>query len=208
MIFFCLLDADFEGCWIEQYNTYGLRGSVNFPGFLRRLNGLGHVVGGTLFPSREFDDRVQRQFEQIASVTAETEPYTTLANDLLSYFKEFDNSRDEVNLVRNWAYVEDMRIEDAFQRLADETILAGERCVSMVKDLDPGFKETVLGLVHGYVTWHLCDQRYRMADVYKLARSLDSVEAARFCEYYETTMRAWGFGIDDWAKTECIQDEA
>lgn len=171
------------------------------------MNGLGHVVGGTLFPSREFNDQVQRQFEQIVSIIAEIEPYTVLVNDLISYFKEFDNSRDQVNLVRNWAYVEDMRIDDAFQRLADETIRSGERLLSMVKDLDPGFKETLQGFIHGYVTWHFCDQRFRMADVYLLASGLDSMEATRFCEYYEAIMRIGGLDINDWAKRKCLQGE-
>lgn len=171
------------------------------------MNGLGHVVGGTLFPSREFDDQVQRQFEQIVSIIADIESYVTLVNDLISYFKEFGNARDQVNLVRNWAYVEDMRIDDAFQRLADETIRSGERLLSMVKDLDPGFKETVQGFIHGYVTWHFCDQRFRMADAYLLASGLDSMEAKRFCEYYESIMRVGGLDINDWAKTKCLQDE-
>lgn len=198
--------AVFQGCWVEKYKFHGFRGSSNFPGFLRRLNGLGHVTAGTLFPSREFDDQAQRQFEQIVSAIAEIEPYVALVNDLLSYFKEFGDSREQVNLVRNWAYVDDMPVEDAFQRLADETIRTGERLVTMVKDFDPGFRETVLGFVHGYVSWHFCDQRYRMADISQLASHLDSAEAARFCEYYETTMRAWGFGIDEWAKAGCSQD--
>lgn len=171
------------------------------------MNGLGHVVGGTLFPSREFDDQVQRQFEQIVTIIADIEPYVALVNDLISYFKEFGNTRDQVNLVRNWAYVEGMRIDDAFQRLADETIRSGERLLSIVKDLDPGFKETVQGFLHGYVTWHFCDQRFRMADVYLLASGLDSTEATRFCEYYEAIMRVGGSDINDWAKTKCLQDE-
>lgn len=171
------------------------------------MNGLGHVVGGTLFPSREFDNQVQRQFEQIVTIIADVEPYVALVNDLISYFKEFGNTRDQVNLVRNWAHVEDMRIDDAFQRLADETIRSGEQLLIIVKDLDPGFKETVQGFLHGYVTWHFCDQRFRMADVYLLANGLDSTEATRFCEYYEAIMHVGGLDIKDWAKTECLQDE-
>lgn len=171
------------------------------------MNGLGHGVGGTLFPSREFDDQVQRQFEQIVTIIADIEPYVALVNDLISYFKEFGNTRDQVNLVRNWAHVEDMRIDDAFQRLADETIRSGERLLSIVKGLDPGFKETVQGFLHGYVTWHFCDQRFRMADVYLLASGLDSTEATRFCEYYEAIMRVGGLDINDWAKTKDLQDE-
>lgn len=202
-----VLLAVFQGCWIEKYKFHGCRGSSNFPGFLRRMNGLGHVSGGTLFPSREFDDQAQQQFEQIVSIIAEIEPYVALVNDLLSFFKEFGDSREQVNLVRNWAYVEDMRLENAFQRLADETVRSGERLVSMVKDFDAGVRETVLGFVHGYVSWHFCDQRYRMAEVSHLASCLDSVEATRFREYYETTMRVWDFGIDTWAKTECLQNE-
>ncbi|KAH9990462.1 Trichodiene synthase [Xylariaceae sp. FL0662B] len=185
----------FQGCWVEQYNFHGLPGSHAFPPYLRRLNGLGGICGGSLFPAEDFDE--QLLFTQIASIVAEIEQPVALVNDLISFYKEFGNPRDQVSLVQNFVHVEGISLEQAFERVADDAIRSCERLLSLSNGMDPKIKSTVDAFVHGYVTWHFCDRRFRMGEIYE--NSSGSTGASRFRRYYEEAMEAGDVGFDAWA---------
>ncbi len=184
----------FQGCWIEQYNFHGYRGSDDFPPFLRRLNGLGHCVGGTLFPAEQFDE--QTLFTEITTAIAHIEHPMVFLNDLLSFYKEFDDPRDQTSLVRNYCHVKEISLNEALEKLTCDVVHCCEQ-LAVFEGKDPNVKATVEAFFQGYVTWHLCDDRYRMNDIYE--RCGDSPAAVKFCHYYEEARRVGSVDKEEWA---------
>ena len=187
----CTFDY-FEGCWIEQHNFQGYSGSESYPGFMRRLNCLGGAVAGTIFPAVEFDDRML--FKEFACVMSEIDGPVALVNDLFSYYKEFD--LDEANLVSNWCATEGITKTQALERLTEQCAQACTRILAIFKDKDPKVLDTIRCFIHGYVTWHICDLRYRLREVYEQASGPDG---QRFCEYYEQALSTGWIEPKEWA---------
>lgn len=186
----------FHGCWIETRNFGGFKGSDYFPLFLRRLNGLGGICGGSLFPKDSVDE--QKHFEEIATAIAQIEPMVAFFNDLFSFYKEWDEPRDAINLVNSVANVEGIELEAAFERLIVDTIHSSERLLAVFKDSGSAeIKEIINAFVQGYCTWHFCDTRFRMEEVFKKAESVPYGE--QFRRYYQHAMSIGSPRIEDWA---------
>ncbi|RHZ61392.1 hypothetical protein CDV55_104183 [Aspergillus turcosus] len=185
----------FQGCWIEQNNFGGFPGSSYFPHFLRRLNGLGGISSATLFPSSEFDEELH--FKEIVTAVAQIEPQLTLCNDLISFYKEFDSPRDQINLVSNLTHCNGVDWKVAFEQLTSDTIFYCEQLVNVFKGKDPKVEATVRAFVHGYVTWHLCDPRFRMEEVYRQAGQSEA--DMKFRRYYEEATRIGVIDFELWA---------
>lgn len=185
----------FQGCWVEQHFFNGYPGSQYFPLYLRRLNGLGGICGGSLFPSADFDE--EALFPQISTFVAEIEPPVAFVNDLMSFYKEFDNPRDQVNLVMNYCRVEGISVQQSFDRLTEDTIQSSQRILELLVDKDSRISETIRAFVHGYVTWHLCDERFRMQEVYE--RCDHSADGVKFRKYYERAMEVGTIEFQEWA---------
>ncbi|KAI7773148.1 Trichodiene synthase [Diaporthe eres] len=136
----------FEGCWIEQHSFQGWRRADYYPMFVRRLTTVGGGVAGSLLPSSGgFDD--QALFKETSIVMAHIDGIVALPNDLFSFSKEFD--QDEPNLTH--------------------AIHARVRILELLEDKDAAVRQTIRGFIHGYVTWHFCELRYRMGEVYHAA---------------------------------------
>ncbi|EXJ89683.1 trichodiene synthase (TRI5) [Capronia epimyces CBS 606.96] len=191
----CTFDY-FEGCWIEQHNFRGYPGSDRYPDFLRRLNCLGGAVGGTMFPAVDFDD--QKLFREFACVMAQIDGPVALMNDLFSFYKEFN--LDEANLVSNWCAVDGISLDQALERLTDETIHACQQILSVFKDKDPSVLATIRTFIRGYVTWHFCDLRYRLREVYDAAKDHGPV-GAKFRQYFEKALDVGWVDLDQWTLT-------
>ena len=188
----CTFDY-FEGCWIEQHNFQGYPGADCYPSFLRRLNCLGGAVAGTIFPAANFDD--QKLFREMSFVMAQMDGPVALMNDLFSFYKEYD--QDEANLVTNWCTVDGITMDQALVRLTDDTIHACVRILEVLKDKDPGMLATIRGFIHGYVTWHICDLRYRLREIYE--RDDLDVSGAKFREYFDKAIDVGWVDIEEWA---------
>ncbi|KAF7370120.1 Trichodiene synthase [Mycena sanguinolenta] len=171
----------FEGCWIEQYAFHGYKGSEDYPDFLRRMNGLGHAVGASIWPAVQFDER--RLFREITTAVAMMENWMVWVNDLISYYKEFDNPRDQTSLVNNYCHVSDLSLSEGLEKLTANTLRITEQIVAVFADKDPAVTQTLTKFMHGYITWHLCDKRYRMSEMLEHAREDDPV-GARFRQYF------------------------
>lgn len=185
----------FQGCWIEQHNFQGLPGSCDYPLFLRRLNALCQCLGASLFPKPEFDEQVH--FTQITAAIAQFEPVAFYLNDLFSFYKEFDEPRDQTSLARNFCKVDGISINQSLDRLAHECIQSCTQILTVFKN-EEKFLTTIQRFIHGYVTWHLCDGRYRLREVYDQCRGNTPTET-KFRHYFE---QAWAVGdIDpkEWA---------
>lgn len=186
----------FQGCWIETHNFQGFSGSDYYPLFLRRLNGLGGICVGSLFPAENFDEKAL--FEEITTAIAQMEPMIVFINDMISFYKEFDDSRDQVSLVTNYCQVEGITLREAFGRLTADTIRSVERLRAIFDGgKTPVVKASIHAFVQGYVTFHFCDERYRMREVYE--RSGETHHGTRFRHYYEAATRAGWIDFGKWA---------
>ncbi|MCJ1428898.1 hypothetical protein MMC29_006809 [Sticta canariensis] len=186
----------FQGYWIETHEFQGYPGSCYYPQFLRRLNGLGGICGATLFPAEDFNERAL--FKEVTSTIAQIEPMVTFVNDLISFYKEYDNPRDQVSLVTNYCQVEGISMDQAFDRVTEDAIFSCEQLLNLFDDGQaPAVADSIRHFVHGYITWHLCDERYRMREVYE--RSGESPDGMKFREYYESATKVGSIDFKEWA---------
>ncbi|GES66569.1 trichodiene synthase [Aspergillus terreus] len=187
----------FEGRWIEQNNFHGYRGSEDYPGFLRRLNGLGHAVGASLWPSARFDE--QELFQEITTAISMMEHWEPWLNDLLSFYKEFDDHHDQTKLINNYRHVEGQSVTEAVEKLAQNLLRVSEQVMYVFKDKDPRILDTLTPFMYGYVTWHLSDERYRMNEVYERVSENDEM-GRKFCRYYEDANKVGRIDPAKWAR--------
>lgn len=190
----------FEGCWIEQHSFQGWRGAGCYPMFVRRLTTLGGGVAGSLLPaSGGFDD--QALLKEISIVMAHIDGIVALPNDLFSFYKEFD--QDEHNLISNMCAVEGVTIEEALERLTDQTIHACVRILELLEGKDAAVRKTIHGFIHGYVTWHFCELRYRMSEVYEAAAAPElGLAGKRFRKYQDKALSVGWVPLQDWSLPE------
>ena len=185
----------FQGCWIETHDFGGFPGSGYYPLFLRRLNGLGGICGGSLFPAENFDE--EQNFEQITTVIAQLEPVIHFVNDVFSFYKESGLERDQINVITNECRAEGITFSQAFDRLIDRTVSAVEQLQTVFASQEnPVVAQMMEAFVEGYTTWHLCSERYRMREIYDRANSAS--DGIRFRRYYEAALDAGSFDAEDW----------
>ena len=118
-------------------------------------------------------------------------------NDLMSLYKEFDDSRDQTSLVENYCHVEGISLDQVLDRLTHDTIHCCEQLLAVFEGRDPEMVATLKAFVQGYVTWHLCDKRYRINEVDE--RASDSPAGLKFHHYYEEARKVGGINLDEWA---------
>ena len=144
------------------------------------MNGLGHSVGASLFPAKQFDE--QALFTEITTAIAHIEYVVLDVNDLLSFYKEFDDTRDQVGLIKNNSIVEGISLDQALDAFTRNAIHRCEQ-IAVFEGKDPSVEATVKAFIQGYTTWQLCDPRYRLKEVYE--NSGDGPSATKFRHYYE-----------------------
>ncbi|KAJ5240265.1 hypothetical protein N7468_004884 [Penicillium chermesinum] len=121
------------------------------------------------------------------------EPPITLCNYLLLLYKVCNSPRDQLSLVNNLARCDGVSCEVAFEQLTHDTILCCKQLTNVLKGKNPKVEDTVHSFVQGYVTWHLCDPRYRMEEVYRQAGQNET--AMKFRRFYE---KATSIGVVDY----------
>ncbi|PLB46472.1 trichodiene synthase [Aspergillus steynii IBT 23096] len=186
----------FEGCWIEQYHFHGYRGAEDFPDFSRRMTGLGHAVGASIWPAEMFDE--QRYFREITTAICMMGNWIVWINDLISFYKEFYDERDQTSLVNNYSHVDGISTTEALEKLIQDTLRESVQIMSVFKDKHPLILETLTRFMHGYVTWHLCDQRYRVNEIYEQVDRKSEV-GRKFCRYFEKANKVGRIDPAEWA---------
>ncbi|KAL2819599.1 Trichodiene synthase [Aspergillus cavernicola] len=174
--FWVLFNAHLSRCWIEQHNFQGYPGADCYPSFLRRLNCLGGAVAGTIFPAAKFND--QKLITEISCVMAQID------------------GPDEANLVTNWCTVDGITMDQALERLTDDTIHSCVRILEVFRDKDPELLATIRGFVNGYVTWHICDFRYRLREIYGREDLQES--GVKFRDYFDKALGVGWVDIEEW----------
>nr|UWK21989.1 trichodiene synthase [Trichoderma margaretense] len=141
----------FQGCWIEQHNFKGFRGSSDYPSSFAMEN------------------------------------WMVWTNDLFSFYKEYFAERDQTSLVNNYVECEGITLDQALDKLCKDTIRSSEEIIQVFHDKDPKMYEILTSFIQGYITWHLCDDRYRLVEVYEAAG--DDPVAQKFKKYAESARR-------------------
>ncbi|RJE24484.1 Major Facilitator Superfamily [Aspergillus sclerotialis] len=185
----------FKGCWVEQHNFMGFPGSFDYPTFLRRLNGLGHCVGGSIFPKERFDEK--ELFTEITTAIAQMENLV-FVNDVLSFYKEFDVPRDQTSLINNYARCNDITLQEALGKVTEDTIVDSVQLLSVFRDKDPRILHTLRAFLQGYVTWHLCDPRYRLQELHSLTKELTG-DSIKLQNYLQSAKEVGSVDPKEWA---------
>jgi len=163
--------------------------------FLRRLNGLGHCVGASLFPKDQFDEKAL--FTEITATISYMENWTVFVNDLMSFYKEFDEPRDQTCLVNNYALCDESTLEEALDKLMRDTIVSSQKAIAVFQDKDPRLFDTIKSFCQGYVTWHLCDPRYRLSELYKCTGQTE--DGAKMRAYLDAGFKVGAVDPSEWA---------
>ena len=169
------------------------------------MNGLGHAVGASIWPADMFDER--RLFREITTAICMMENWMVWVNDLISFYKEFDDERDQTSLVNNYCHVEGLTVDEGLRKLTTQTLKVSEELMAVFKDKDPRLVDTLTRFMHGYVTWHLCDKRYRISEIYEQICNSDDPVKQSFCRYFDNANKVGRVNADEWAtpKVDSIQ---
>lgn len=116
------------------------------------MNGLGHCVGASIFPKEQFDESAH--FEEITCAIAQMENWMVFVNDLLSFFKEWDEPRDQASLVNNYANCDRSSLVEALEKLTRDCIRDSEQIVEVFADKHESIKEALTLFCQGEV--HRC----------------------------------------------------
>lgn len=143
----------------------------------------------------QFDEKAL--FTQITSVIAQMENWMVFVNDLMSFYKEFDDPRDQTSLVNNYVRCDRITLDQALDKLTRDTIICSEQLIAVFKDKDPKVIDTLSSFCQGYVTWHLSDPRYRLKELYE--RAGNSPAGLKFREYQQASSAAAVLDPREWA---------
>lgn len=149
-----------------------------------------------MFPKERCDE--QNVFAEIASAMPMIENIMIFVNDILSFYKEFDAPQDQTGLLMNMCAVEGISTTEALDKLTQDTIRACQQLFTVFEGKDPRVEATVKAFTMGYITWHLCDARYRMKEIYDCLGHGPVDEKFRL--YYEHADQAAGADLAEWTE--------
>lgn len=148
-----------------------------------------------MFPSAQFNEN--KLFTEITSVIAQMENWMVFVNDLMSFYKEFDEPRDQTSLVNNYVRCDGTTLDEALGKLTRDCIVDSEQIVAVFKDKDPKLADTLFSFCQGYVTWHLCDPRYRLNELWD--RAGNSPAGLKFRQYQQAGANVGAVDLKEWA---------
>ena len=148
-----------------------------------------------MFPMAQFDEKAL--FTQITSVIAQIENWMVFVNDLMSFYKEFDDPRDQTSLVNNYVRCDRITLDQALDKLTRDTIVCSAQLIAVFKDKDLKVIDTLSSFCQGYVTWHLSDPRYRLKELY--GRAGNSPAGLKFREYQQASSTVAVLDPGEWA---------
>ena len=132
----------------------------------------------------------------MTSAIAQMENWMVFVNDMMSFYKEFDDERDQTSLVNNYCHTEGINLDQALEKLTRDTIHDSEQLMVVFEGRDSKMEATLKAFIQGYVTWHMCDRRYRMNEVYECCG--DGPVAERFRQYYEKAREVGEIQLEEW----------
>ena len=154
-----------------------------------------------MFPKEQFNET--KHFTEIISVIAQMQSWMAYVNDLLSFYKEFDDPRDQSSLINNYCRCEGKTINQALDKLTQESIALSEQITTVFEDKNPEVVATLQDTMQGWITWHLCSPRYRLKDFVEYAG--DSKTNLQFAEHLQTATRVAELCPNEWAVPSLLQ---
>lgn len=112
---------------------------------------------------------------------------------------EFDDPADQATLVNNYAKCYRCSVPEALEKLMDDIIRCSEAMIEVFTDKDPLIVETITAFMHGYVTWHLIEPRYRLFELADKVASNESSVAREFRDFQASGQRAGKVDPEEWA---------
>jgi trichodiene synthase len=125
------------------------------------------------------------------------ENWMVFVNDLMSFYKEFDDPRDQTSLVNNYCQCEGISINEALDKLVYDVIHSSEQIYAVFEEKDGQIRDTLVSFIQGYTTWHLVDPRYRLKEVYKEVGNTPAEE--KFSKYCEMAKKVGAVDPAEWA---------
>jgi trichodiene synthase len=114
----------------------------------------------------------------------------------MSFYKEFDDPHDQISLVNNYCHVEGLTLDQSLEKLTSNTLSVTEQIMSVFADKDPRLVDTLTRFMHGYITWHLCDKRYRISEIYE--RTQDDEAGRKFRHYFDEACKTGKVDPAEW----------
>lgn len=159
------------------------------------MNGLGHFLGASIWPVELFDER--EIFTEITTAICMIENWMTWVNDLVSFYKEFDEPHDQTGLIKNYCHVEDLTLTQGLEKLTRNTLRLTEQIVAVFDDKDARLVDNLTRFMHGYLIWHLSDDRYRISEIYEKVDTDGT--GGKFRRYYEKASEVCRVDPNEWA---------
>ena len=99
------------------------------------------------------------------------ENWTVFVNNLLPFYKEFDERRGQTSLVKNYAQCNQITLEETLEKVTnnrhDPRLGAARQRLSRQ---GPRILRPIRTFLQGYLTWHLCDPWYRLQELHLLTK--------------------------------------
>ena len=132
-----------------------------YPYYFRVKNGISEAYAFLLFPLKQFTK------EEILRDCLPTITYLVhhfnWTNDILSLYKE-TMEMDDDNFVNHMAKAEGMTPLEYLRKLSDDTVEVARTLRALGKD-NIRLGRALEGSIQGYITFHLTQKRYRLADL-------------------------------------------
>ncbi|KAI4723537.1 hypothetical protein E4T48_00002 [Aureobasidium sp. EXF-10727] len=137
-------------------------------------------------------------FLEITTAISQMENWMVYVNDLMSFYKEFDAERDQTTLVNSYCQVEGIALDQALEKLTKDVIVDSRQLKAVFKDKSPVVRDILDAFMQGYITWHLCDNRYRLVEICDQAG--DTVVTNKFKAYREQASKVGVVPAETWAR--------
>lgn len=117
---------------------------------------------------------------------------------MFSFYKEFHDERDEMNLLRCYARCDETTIEEALEKLTNDTIVRSEQLMYVFHDKDSGIFDSLKKYMHSNITFHFTDPRYRMPEIPAFAVDQTIEEVSKYLAYHKHAqevdcVEAWAY---------------
>ncbi|KAL4783363.1 Trichodiene synthase-domain-containing protein [Aspergillus varians] len=146
---------------VERTLFRGYPGST-YPAYIRRMSAQGPVQAAVCFPESEFPQ--SKYLPIIATLEAEVEDFVGAVNDLFSFYKESDNAFERINFPLNEAACSNRSVLEILRELSATAIASRQRMMDTLGLIsDDRLSRRVMEFFVGYVRYHLCCGRYRIA---------------------------------------------
>ncbi|KAG8528567.1 uncharacterized protein KY384_006739 [Bacidia gigantensis] len=184
-----------QGSWLEKRNIIGYPGAHRYPTYLRHLTGLSENGCVSLFPKEIIDE--DENLQHIAVLLPHMVTYVDKVNDLFSFYKEVHDPDDRINAATTYSHAHGVTLQESFEYIVEEAVSCLEQIRTVfTKGRVPAVQKVVESTLQGYVTYHICEDRYRLGELTE--KGGDDPNATEFSRYYNMIRKVGWFDPSEW----------